>query len=307
MRYAVVAFTLSIALGCGSPATPGSCTTADDCARGDQCIDGTCRARADSGPSRIDAGNPIDAGPGRDAGPPCVPTETDETTCNLADDDCNGFIDDVDVGGDGLCDCLSIGVIGEPGTLASSSFQAWLEARGTSVVRFGLDATPLTAGALAAHDVVILDRLTREYTADEAALLYAYVEGGGGVMSMTGYTGGGEDRLRPNSLLAAIGISYVAELRNGPVTSFATHPLTQGLTSVTFAGGYRVTGAGVAVAHLADGDAAIALELGNGRVYVWGDEWVQFDSEWSTMPEIAQFWVNAIQWLGPRDRCVVLF
>src|SRR5689334_20015914 len=38
----------------------------------------------------------------------CVPTQTIETTCNRIDDDCNGVVDDVDVGKDGICDCLGI-------------------------------------------------------------------------------------------------------------------------------------------------------------------------------------------------------
>jgi hypothetical protein len=60
------------------------------------------------------------------------------------------------------------------------------------------------------------------------------------------------------------------------------------------------------VARLPDGAAGVAVELGEGRAFIWGDEWIQFDSEWSTMPEITQLWVNALGWLGPRDRCVVL-
>jgi hypothetical protein len=247
-----------------------------------------------------------------DGGLSCIPTESPEVTCDGLDNDCDGYVDDVDVGGDGFCDCLRIGVLGDPGTLASSSFQAWLVARGTSVVRFGLDAAPLTAEQLAAHDVVILDRLRRDYTAEEAAILRDFVAAGGGVMVMTGYTGGGEDRTRPNSLLAAIGLEYLPGLHNGPVTSFEVHPLTTGLTSVTFQGGYLVgevagvPGANTVVARLSVGPAGIAQERGAGRVFVWGDEWIQFDSEWTTLPEINQLWVNVMTWLGPRTRCLIM-
>ena len=293
----------------------GRCSSSGTCPVGNLCVDGRCVARTDAG--RVDGGL-NDSGAGRDLsvgdiGPMCMSTETPERTCNRLDDDCNGVVDDIDVGGDGLCDCLRIGVLGMPGTLASSSFQGWLEARGTTVTRIGLDDTPLTAAQLAAFDVVVLDRLVREYTTDEAALLLAFVSGGGGLMSMTGYSGGGEDRLRPNGLLAGLGVEYIAELRSGPVTMFEPHPLTAMLTSVTFAGGYRVadlpgaTSTRTVVARLTDGAAGVAIEQGEGRAFVWGDEWIQFDSEWSTMPEITRLWVNALSWLGPRDRCVVLF
>jgi len=303
------------ACSAGDDAPAGACTTIGDCRSGAICVDGACVMRrdagVDSGDERADAGLPPDLGT-RDLGPACVSTESPELTCNRLDDDCNGAVDDIDLASDGVCDCLQIAVIGEPGSLASSSFQAWLEARGTTATRIGLDDAALTATQLAPFDVVILDRLLREYTAEEAAVLTAFVTAGGGVMSMTGYSGAGEDRLRPNALLAGLGVEYLAELRSGPVTMFDPHPLTAGLSSVTFAGGYRIaeipSGAGTrtTVARLVDGAAGVAVELGDGRAFVWGDEWIQFDSEWSTMPEITRFWVNTLNWLGPQDRCLVL-
>ncbi len=313
-----LSLTVSLLAACGDDddaRTPGACVSSADCARGSMCVDGACVPRIDAG---FDAGRePPDAGPtvdfgAPDQGPMCVATETPERMCNGLDDDCNGAIDDIDVAGDGLCDCLQIGVMGNPGSLASSSFQAWLEARGTSVTRFGLDGTPLTAGQLAAFDVVILDRLVRDYSAEEAALLRDFVAAGGGVMAMTGYDGSGADRTRPNGLFVGLGVEYLSDLRNGPVTMFDSHPLTEGLSSVTFAGGYRVgeimgtPGTRTTVARLADGAAGVAVELGEGRAFVWGDEWIQFDSQWSSMPQITQLWVNVLSWLGPRDRCVVL-
>ena len=305
---------LILALGCSS-APPRECTRSSECASG-VCLDGRCQPGIDgggAGDSGRDAGTRPDAGP-RDAAPldapACMPSESPEVTCNGIDDDCNGYVDDVDVGDDGICDCLRIGVIGQPGTLASSSFQAWLEVRGTSVTRLGLDAAPLTLAMLQAFDVVVLDRLQRDYTPGEADALRQFVEAGGGVMAMTGYTGGGEDYARPNTLLAPFGLEYLAGLHNGPVTQWETHPVSMGIASVTFAGGYLIrdtTGGATVVARLAGGVAGVAREQGQGRVFVWGDEWIQFDSEWSTMPMIAQLWTNLFSWLGPRDRCVILF
>ena len=338
------------AAGCSSGSDDsGPCRSTSECPPGRVCLEGRCVSAGDGGAdadapgdgdappedglvddTRIEDGvaddgmiedgaaedgtleDGVDDGGPDDGGPPCIPTESLEVTCDGLDNDCDGYVDDVDVGGDGFCDCLRIGVLGDPGTLASSGFQAWLVARGTSVVRFGLDAAPLTPEQLAAHDVVILDRLRRDYTAEEAAILRNFVAAGGGVMVMTGYTGGGEDRTRPNSLLAAVGLEYLPGLHNGPVTSFEVHPLTTGLTSVTFLGGYLVAevagipGANTVVARLSVGPAGIAQERGEGRVLVWGDEWIQFDSEWTTLPEINQLWVNVMSWLGPRARCVIM-
>jgi hypothetical protein len=50
----------------------------------------------------------------------------------------------------------------------------------------------------------------------------------------------------------------------------------------------------------------VALERGDGRAFIWGDEWIEYDSEWTTMPMIAQLWANMFAWVGPMDRCVIL-
>ena len=235
-----------------------------------------------------------------DAG--CTPSG--EEVCDGLDNDCNGLFDDVDEGGDGIFDCSRIALFGGPGSLGSSNFLAWLESNGVTIVRLQTDSSSITEVLLADYDVVILDRLVRDYTAPEAVLLRAWVEAGGALMSMTGYTGGFEDIARPNSLLGELGLEYLAGLRSGPVTDFVPHATTSSLTSITFAGGFRVgvlpgafAATSTVVARLSDGPAAVAGERGAGRVFVWGDEWVQFDSEWSSMPEIPRFWANVLGWL----------
>ena len=121
-----------------------------------------------------------DGGPG-----PCTPVSAIESVCDGKDDDCNGRVDDVDSGKDGICDCLRIGIVGSPGSNPSANFQAWLQARGTTVER-----THQTAGEtfdsafLDKYDVVIFDRLPREYTTNEAATLKTWMEARGGFVSM---------------------------------------------------------------------------------------------------------------------------
>ncbi len=242
----------------------------------------------------------------------CTPTGSTETKCDGMDDDCNGKIDDVDVGKDGICDCLSIGIIGSPGVNPSANFQGWLTARGTSVERTHTSATEtFDATLLAKYDVIIFDRLSRAYTAPEADTLKTWVEAGGGFMSMTGYTGNPDPDFHTNSLLAPFGLSYQPGLQNGPITNFATHPVTAGLTSVTFLGGYVIADSGGAggtstpIGTIAAGPVVFAHERGKGRAVVWGDEWIEFDSEWTTLPEIEKLWVNLMSWLGPQDSCSV--
>jgi hypothetical protein len=242
----------------------------------------------------------------------CSPTGATETQCDGKDDDCNGRVDDIDVGKDGICDCLRIGIIGSPGSNPSANFQSWLEARGTSVERTHLSAAETFDSALLnKYDVVIFDRLPRAYSPEEAETLKTWVEARGGFVSMTGYTGAPEPDFYTNTLLAPFGLEYQPGLHSEPVTMFAPHPVTVGLTSVTFAGGYLVKdlgsvgGKSTVIGSISAGPVAFVHERAKGRAVVWGDEWIEFDSEWKSLPEIEKMWVNIIAWIGPQDSCEV--
>lgn len=222
--------------------------------------------------------------------------------CDGVDNDCDGFVDNVDTGGDGLFDCQRVLLLGAQGLRPASDFEAWAHGNGTQVTRV---ASPpvVDAALLAAYDIVLVDRVGRAFTADEASALATWVDHGGGVMALTGYSGGDPDKDMPNSLLAGLGVRFAGALRNGPVTTFAADPLTAGLTSITFSGGFGVeaeagASAPVVVGRIADQPVAIAVHHGAGRVYLWGDEWVTFDSEWKGSAEVQRFWVNAFGWLG---------
>jgi hypothetical protein len=218
------------------------------------------------------------------------------------------------------CMHLNIGILGNPGQNASSDFQQWLVNAGTSVQRIQTMAPtpPVTAATLQPFDVVILDWLTRDYSAAEAAVLASFVSAGGGVVSMSGYDNVTADDWHANSLLAPLAVAYSGPLLvDGPVTDFAMHPITAGLTSVTFDGGYAITDLGgtsstrTPIAFLANPQAAgnvpvaYAIQAGSGHAFVWGDEWISFDSEWSTMPEIEQLWVQVFAWVSPMNRCAL--
>ncbi|WP_434421279.1 hypothetical protein [Nannocystis pusilla] len=244
-------------------------------------------------------------------GPDCIPTG--EETCNDLDDDCNGIVDDVDIGGDGICDCLNIAIFGNEGANPSAEFQAWLEAQGTQVDRISLDITPIDAVTLEKYDIVILDWLVRNYSADEAAIIKTWVEAGGGLMSMTGHTNNQTVVDRPNSIIAPMGLAYNNSqgFFSGPVTQWAQHPITEGITSVSFYGGLYVdiTEDGVAVNEvigtLPQGPVAVGQTRIDGKLFIFGDEWIEFDSEWQQIPQIKQFWVNILAWLSPQNFCTI--
>ena len=214
------------------------------------------------------------------------------------------------------CSHLNIGILGNPGARDSSNFQQWLVNSGTSAKRIHTTGSEaLTRETLEPFDVVVLDWLTRDYSSEEAAIFADWVSAGGGVVSMSGYVNNTVVDWHANSLLAPLAVAYGGPLLSGPVTRFAVHPVTAGLTSVTFLGGYEVTDSGgsastrTPIAFLPDATgtvAGVAVEMGKGRAVVWGDEWIEFDSEWSTLPEIAQLWVQLFGFIAPKNKCELM-
>lgn len=215
--------------------------------------------------------------------------------------------------GDELYGCRRIGIMGAPGALASSNFQAWLETQGAIATRFHQtsDAAELQRAELETFDLVVVDWLQRLYTEAEAETLAQWVNDGGGLMVMTGHDSGATAD-RHVSLLTALGPTY--DLPAGPLNGPAVlvlHPTTMNmdgtdvLPPITFNGGLRtvvpdeLSATIVPMAMIGDQVVGVAGPLGDGQVLLFGDEWIEFDSEWSTMPAIPQFWLNVVTWLAP--------
>jgi len=232
-----------------------------------------------------------------------------------------GFILDVDAGstpiGDPSAACarLNIGILGNPGSNSSSNFEQWLTKAGTSVNRIQTTADePLTPATLEPFDVVVLDCLTRDYLPDEVTSFATWVSNGGGVAAMSGYHDDTTIDWRANSLLAPLGVAFSGDRAWGPATSFATHPITNGLSSVTFTGGYAVADLGSSsstrtpIAFLSGTPiraVGYAIQMSSGHAFVWGDEWIEFDSEWAALPEIPQLWVQTFAWIAPTTTCAL--
>jgi len=236
--------------------------------------------------------------------------------CDGIDNDGNGVIDDLDVGNDGVCDCLRIATLGVVGTWGRGDvFTAWLDARSDKGA-VDLNDQVLTQALLDPFQVVVaqdLSKMKRTYAPEEVAALEAWVQAGGGFMTLIGYDDPSE-LPNANTLLGAFGMSYdsVQILQKGggstvPVTQWVPHPVTQGVKLLGVDNGYPVQGAGTLLASEQGYELLHAEEVGAGHVLAWGDEWITYDSEWNTHPEyqVEGFWLNAIKWLTPSKDCQV--
>lgn len=248
--------------------------------------------------------------------------------CDGIDNDQNGIIDDVDVGHDGVCDCLKIATLGFAGQWGSGSvFANWLDGKSQQGA-VNLEAQTLTPQLLAGYQVIVVQDvrssatagvgsgLGRAYSQAEIDALQAWVQAGGGVMTLIGY-GDASEIGNVNTLLAPFSVHYgstpVLPRVNGstvPVTQWATHPLSVGVTRIGVDNGYEVQGGGTLVGwepNPGDVDMARAVEPGQGHVFVWGDEWITYDSEWTQHPDyqVERFWLNVLKWLTPANQCQV--
>jgi hypothetical protein len=208
----------------------------------------------------------------------------------------------------------NLATIGTGGSHASSQFEAWLSQGGVG----SLGDQTISASLLAPFRVLIVQNLASNhaYTSAEAAALYQWVQGGGNLMTLTGYTGGGNEPTNVNTLLAPFDIQYATSLVlcgcgvPVPISTWVSHPITTGITSIGFDNGYEVVGsAGTILASQTDtgGDHHVlrASTVGAGHIVVWGDEWISYDTVWTQFPQTLTFWQNVIDWFDPQAGCVV--
>lgn len=247
--------------------------------------------------------------------------------CDGIDNDANGIIDDRDVGHDGVCDCLNIATLGEIGPWSSGGnvFASWLNAR-SPMGAVSLGDQVLTEELLRPFQVIVSlhvgtmaingnSRMVpahHAFTEAESAAFLAWVNNGGGAMSTIGYySNEAEEVVNINRLLGTVGVGYSTtklEL-NGFVGNWtAGHPLTAGISSINTQNGVEPADGGTTLATGQGQRLALkVVESGKGKVIVWGDEWITYDSEWADTAnqQVELFWVNILKWLSPANRCQV--
>ena len=250
-------------------------------------------------------------------------------TCDGLDNDCNGIIDDLDVGNDGICDCIRIATLGVPGTWGQGDvFGAWLASRASNGAA-SLGSQTLTADLLKTYEVIVVQNVNaklpsdnsggigRAYSQAEVTALSDWVSQGGGLITLTGFSDPTE-LTNVNALLGAFGMNYGSTQilqKGGGATTVAvktwfTHPTSANITAVGVDNGYEsqsAQNAGTVVATQSGYTVGRALEFGTGKVFQWGDEWITYDSEWTAHPDyqVQLFWLNIIKWLAPSQVCQV--
>jgi hypothetical protein len=236
--------------------------------------------------------------------------------CDGKDTNADGIIDNVDKDGDGICDCLLLATLGQPGEWGDGDvFDDWLDSRSDNGATH-LGDQEITSELLEGFQVVVIQDLRgREYSQSEIEALNAWIAGGGGLMALIGY-GESSERTNVNALLEPTGLSYDSDgilAKSGnvtrPVNTWYEHPTSKGVTSIGVDNGYAVLGGGTVVAEEGGHVVARALTVEDGRVFVWGDEWITYNSEWEGEAaenyQVERFWLNVIKWLTPANTCQV--
>ena len=235
--------------------------------------------------------------------------------CDGLDNNNNGIIDDIDANADGVCDCLLIATLGVKGTWgAGDVFAAWLSARSNNGATDLADQV-ITPELIAKYQVIVAQDLHQGhmYSDAEVAALQDWVNKGGGLMTLIGYADTSEI-MNVNRLLAPFAMNYgnqaILPKRGGntiPITMWTPHPIDMGVTAVGVDTGCEAQGMGDVIATGGGFDVGRVQTVGMGHVFVWGDEWITYNTEWTQHPDyqLQLFWLNTIKWLTVAGRCQV--
>jgi hypothetical protein len=262
---------------------------------------------------------------------------------------------------DAGCTCIRIASIGHAGIFGAcgvngndgtGAFETWLNTQSTATVDTYATAKPtLTPAFLAPYDVIILQWMRDipdsggegpiwNFSPDEVSALTDWVNAGGGLISLSGYDGDGQEVTPLNTLLSFAGITYHMDSTYGgnctgescwggacALTAWnTTSPIGAHLTQVGIANGRSIsvaTDAGftpvVDCPCPGGNDCAVHEDIGKGHVFAFTDEWVTYTSQWlGTSPctsascvgmtaaddfQVAQFWYNAIRYASEAAKC----
>lgn len=248
--------------------------------------------------------------------------------CDGKDNDGDGIADNVDAEKDGVCDCLNIATIGSIGPWSNGGnvFKTWLSSR-SPIGAMEIGDQVLTDALLAKFQVIVvlyvgnvaitgnggrIAAMHHEYTAEETAALDRWVRAGGGLMTTIGYGDENSEVVNVNRLLAPLGMGYSTTNKDtqGFVETWEMHPITENVKKIRTDNGVQPDGPqGTTLAR--DGSTRVALQVTqakDGRVAVWGDEWITYDSEWADTKDqqVDRLWLNLLKWLSPPKVCQVV-
>lgn len=150
------------------------------------------------------------------------------------------------------------------------------------------------------------------FSDQEVQAFEGWVRGGGGVMTIIGYTDDAIVELaNVNKLLANLGMGYSTTKidLNGNVQDWLAHPVSDGISNIFTQNGGQPDGPNaMTVARTTEGRVALQVgQIDSGRVAIWGDEWITYDSEWADVAgqQVEHFWLNLLKWLSPPTECQV--
>jgi hypothetical protein len=267
-----------------------------------------CSAKGDLG---LETEGALDSGPGHDA---IVPGDVAKPSPDTAIEDLGGLTLDSepDTTPPPPTGCR-IATLGEPGVHPSDLFDNWLDKSGAKSVA-ALKDQVLTATLLNPYKMLVVRdvKAGHAYSAAEVTVLKKWVDAGGGLLTLSGF-GGTDENHNVNLLLAPYGINYgdTLVLYGGgttvPITTWAKHPVTKGITRIGFDNGYEALGTATTIGSESGFSVFKAKSFGSGHVLAWGDEWIMFDTEWSTHPDyqVKLLWQNIVDWFNPGAGCSV--
>ncbi|MES1207742.1 MAG: hypothetical protein ABUS79_17540 [Pseudomonadota bacterium] len=267
-------------------------------------------------------------------------------------------------GGDAcMCPPFKVAVIGKPGKWGANpngdpdtALQDWLNSSsaGTAQADNFTSRPTLTPDFLATYSVIILASLADDsssgpwwtFSATEVAAFRTWVENGGGVITLAGYSGDPGEIAPLNQLIGFSGVAYSADGTWGTCsdvqTCNCTHSntlsewnrtdpvvanLSTGVTFVGYQNGRPIiapSDAHVAATVGGTSNALVGKLVGKGRILAFGDEWITYTSQWTgagnpsaTDPscagylpqdkyQMAQFWYNMIHWSQPAANCFTI-
>lgn len=245
----------------------------------------------------------------------------------------------------GNCSCINLAAIGlvkgEANENDTTAFQTWLNTKSTANVTMIAEKPTLTPEFLQNYDVIVLQVLGDStkgpfwnFTAEEVAALTTWVQdGGGGLITLTGYGADIREVDPVNNLLAFSGISYNTDdvLGTGtcpeeihdpdgdgpqvgqsyqpcycwansiPVGGWdAAHPVSKNITRVGALHG-RSINPGDATVIASDGTTVYAAgkQVGAGKVFAYADEWPIYTNQWL----VAEEKLPPTPEQAPHERC----